>query len=83
MVCFRVRRFIPINPAFSDGHTYLTTPGSALLFPTLCKPTGDVPARAGAGPDRCGDRTAMMPLRTSTRAQNEATASTANADTTA
>ncbi|OBF60912.1 hypothetical protein A5756_03055 [Mycobacterium sp. 852002-53434_SCH5985345] len=54
-----------------DGHTYVTTPGSALLFPSLCAPTGDLPAPA-AGPQRCGERTAMMPLRTRTRAHNRA-----------
>jgi Domain of unknown function (DUF222) len=54
-----------------DGHTYVTTPGSALLFPTLCAPTGDAPLGAVAA-DRCGERTAMMPLRTRTRAQNRA-----------
>ena len=53
-----------------DGHTYVTTPGSALLFPSLCAPTGDVPGRAAV--ERCGERTAMMPLRTKTRAQNRA-----------
>ena len=47
-----------------DGHTYVTTPGSALLFPGLCAPTGDLPPRTTAGAERCGDRTAMMPLRT-------------------
>ena len=25
---------------FADRHTYTTKPGSALLFPTLCLPTG-------------------------------------------
>jgi hypothetical protein len=55
-----------------DGHTYITTPGSALLFPTLCAPTGDLPAVETARTDRCGDKTAMMPLRTTTRAQNRA-----------
>ena len=55
----------------TDGHTYVTTPGSALLFPGLCAPTGDLPAPA-AGPERCGQRSAMMPLRTRTRAQNRA-----------
>ncbi|OBH90965.1 HNH endonuclease signature motif containing protein [Mycobacterium sp. E2733] len=54
-----------------DGHTYVTTPGSALLFPGLCAPTGDLPAPA-AGPERCGQRRAMMPLRTRTRDQNRA-----------
>jgi Domain of unknown function (DUF222) len=56
-----------------DGRTYVTTPGSAMLFPSLCAPTGDVPVpRAGAADDRCGERTAMMPKRHRTRAQNRA-----------
>jgi hypothetical protein len=55
-----------------DGHTYVTTPGSALLFPSLCVPTGDLPAIETATAERCGERTAMMPLRTKTRAQNRA-----------
>lgn len=53
-----------------SGHTYVTTPGSALLFPSLCAPTGDLPAPDPAPADRCGDPTVMMPLRTTTRAQN-------------
>lgn len=56
-----------------DGHTYVTTPGSALLFPTLCAPTGDIlPRTTAADTERCGERTGMMPLRTGTRAQNRA-----------
>ncbi|BBY39031.1 hypothetical protein MMAN_31650 [Mycobacterium mantenii] len=55
-----------------DGHTYVTTPGSALLFPSLCAPTGDPPLPTGLKPDPCAERTAMMPLRTRTRAQNRA-----------
>jgi Domain of unknown function (DUF222) len=57
------------------GHTYVTTPGSALLFPSLCLPTGNVPVPApDANPPlgHCGDRTAMMPKRRRTRAQNRA-----------
>jgi Domain of unknown function (DUF222)/HNH endonuclease len=54
-----------------DGHAYVTTPGSALLFPSLCAPTGDPPT-CDAKTERCGERTAMMPLRTRTRAQNRA-----------
>jgi Domain of unknown function (DUF222) len=54
-------------------HTYVTTPGSALLFPSLCAPTGALappePTRADA---RCADRAAMMPKRRRTRAQNRA-----------
>jgi hypothetical protein len=54
------------------GHTYVTTPGSALLFPGLCAPTGhlDIPEVPVADP--CWDRTAMMPTRSRTRAQNHA-----------
>ena len=54
-----------------DGHTYVTTPGSALLFPGLCAPTGQLPPVELAD-DRCGDKAAMMPLRKTTRAQNRA-----------
>jgi hypothetical protein len=55
------------------GHTYVTTPGSALLFPSLCRGTGVPPApELGLPQDYCGDRTAMMPKRTRTRAQNRA-----------
>jgi hypothetical protein len=54
------------------GHTYVTTPGSALLFPTLCAPTGDAPAPATPGPAYCAERTAMMPKRRRTRAQDRA-----------
>lgn len=54
------------------GETYVTTPGSALLFPTLCVPTGEPPPPAGPRADHCADRTAMMPLRRSTRAENRA-----------
>lgn len=55
-----------------DGHTYVTTPGSALLFPSLCAPTGDIDPPAAPRPQPCGDREAMMPRRTRTRAQNRA-----------
>jgi hypothetical protein len=54
-----------------DQHTYVTTPGSALLFPSLCAPTGDVTTRPAAPrSDNCGERSAMMPRRTRTRAQS-------------
>jgi hypothetical protein len=56
-----------------SGTTYVTTPGSALLFPSLCWPTGDVQApRAGPTTDHGNDRTAMMPRRRHTRAQDRA-----------
>src|SRR5271166_5059245 len=38
-----------------DGHTYVTTPGSALLFPRLCAPTGDPPALPTPANERCGE----------------------------
>ena len=56
------------------GHTYVTTPGSALLFPSLCRSTGGFPAPEADPPlDYCAERTAMMPQRRRTRAQNRAT----------
>ncbi|GFG97698.1 hypothetical protein MTIM_35770 [Mycobacterium timonense] len=56
------------------GHTYVTTPGSALLFPSLCAATGAIPApEADPAPDYCAERTAMMPRRIRTRAHNRAT----------
>jgi hypothetical protein len=53
-----------------SGQTYITTPGSALLFPTLCTPTATldaIPVRL-----RCADRTAKMPTRRNSRAHNRA-----------
>lgn len=64
-----------------SGRTYVTTPGSALLFPSLCQPTGDLePAPItrlddcplGSGSAQIGQRTAMMPKRSRTRAQERA-----------
>jgi hypothetical protein len=57
------------------GHTYVTTPGSALLFPSLCHAVGGMPAAEADPPpadDYCGQRSAMMPRRRRTRAQNRA-----------
>jgi hypothetical protein len=54
------------------GRTYVTTPGSALLFPQLCAPTGDIRVAAASKPDYCAERTAMMPARRRTRAQDRA-----------
>jgi hypothetical protein len=55
------------------GKTYVTTPGSALLFPSLCVPTGDVNApQPSTSVEYCGDRTSMMPRRSRTRRQNRA-----------
>ena len=60
--------------ASPTGHTYVTTPGSALLFPSLCAPTGRLttPAPRPARTDRCTDSTIMMPQRRRTRAENRA-----------
>jgi hypothetical protein len=54
-----------------SGHTYTTHPGSRLLFPSLCLPTGELPTapRAERPP---GDRTIMMPTRRRTREQDRA-----------
>ncbi len=52
-----------------SGQTYLTSPGSAILFPALTAPTGELPKPAPTFNDRCGERTAMMPTRRRTRAQ--------------
>ncbi len=55
------------------GERYVTTPGSALLFPSLCRPTGNLPIpqprRSG-----CADRGVMMPRRARTRAKSRAQA---------
>ncbi len=54
------------------GHTYTTRPGSALLFPTLCLPTGTLWRPEPPATTPTGDRGAMMPKRRHTRAQNQA-----------
>ncbi|MGV0474027.1 HNH endonuclease signature motif containing protein [Mycobacterium kansasii] len=54
------------------GRTHVTTPGSALLFPNLCAPTGELPEHTQLPTDHCGERTAMMPKRRRTRAQERA-----------
>jgi hypothetical protein len=56
-----------------SGQCYVTTPGSALLFPSLCQAVGAIPATEADPPAAHGpDRTAMMPRRTRTRAANRA-----------
>lgn len=52
-----------------SGHTYTTRPGSSLLFPTLCLPTGDLPTPPPGRPPSPG-RTLKMPTRARTRAQD-------------
>ena len=55
------------------GHTYVTTPGSALLFPSLCYAVGGMPSPEADPPsDYCADRAVMMPKRRRTRAQDRA-----------
>lgn len=57
------------------GHTYTTRPGSAELFPTLCRSTGElVSPKPGSIAESTGDRGAMMPKRRHTRAHNRARA---------
>ncbi|MGF2945531.1 HNH endonuclease signature motif containing protein [Mycobacterium sp. Lab-001] len=57
-----------------SGHTYVTTPGSALLFPSLARAVGGCPAPEIDIPaqDYCASRTAMMPRRRRTRSQDRA-----------
>ena len=54
------------------GHTYTTRPGSALLFPTLCRPTGALSLPAPDTSVDSGDRGVMMPKRQRTRVQDRA-----------
>ena len=54
------------------AQTYVTLPGSALLFPTLCTPTGDLAPAGATTADRGKDPRVMMPRRKTTRAQNRA-----------
>jgi hypothetical protein len=57
------------------GQTYVTTPGSALLFPSLCYASGGLPAPEADPPpaaEYCAERAAMMPTRRRTRAQDRA-----------
>ena len=51
------------------GRTYTTRPGSRLLLPALCVPTGELPAAPTAGPPS-KDRCLMMPKRQRTREQD-------------
>jgi hypothetical protein len=55
-----------------DGHTYVTMPGSALLFPNLCVPTGDLPGAQRSQVAQCTNREMKMPTRTRTRRQSRA-----------
>jgi len=55
-----------------DGHSYVTMPGSALLFPSLCVPTGDLPPAQPPKSAQCSNREMKLPTRTRTRKQNRA-----------
>jgi hypothetical protein len=55
-----------------SGHTYVTSPGSALLFLSLCLPTGTLHQHKPRHREPCPDRRTMMPRRNRTRAQNRA-----------
>ncbi len=54
-----------------DDQIFVTTPGSAVLFPSLVAPTSAPPGRPVAT-EPSGDRTLMMPRRKTSRAQNRA-----------
>lgn len=51
------------------GDTHVTTPGSALIFPSLCTAVGGMPNPGLPPSGYCGERTAMMPKRHRTRVQ--------------
>lgn len=54
-----------------SGQTYETKPGGALFFPQLAVPTGEIVPAPSIEPVSAA-RTAMMPLRRRTRAQDKA-----------
>jgi hypothetical protein len=53
-----------------DGHTYTTTPGSRLLFPSLCEPTA--PVTTTTVPTTHHTSGLTMPRRQRTRAEDRA-----------
>ena len=55
------------------GEKYVTHPGSAVIFPSLCAPAAPVTVERRPADERA-DKTAMMPRRTRTRAQQRAAA---------
>ncbi|SOX55532.1 HNH endonuclease [Mycobacterium ahvazicum] len=54
-----------------NGQTYVTRPGSSLLFPALCLPTGELPT-APRSDHPPGGRGVLMPRRHRTREQDRA-----------
>ncbi len=59
------------------GHTYTTHPGSRLLYPILCRPTGTLWTGDPPQPTPNTHRGTMMPRRRNTRAHNRTRAITA------
>ena len=56
------------------GHKYVTRPGSRLLLPALCLPTGELATPPTTSPPPSGDRGVMMPKRRRARVHNTAKA---------
>ena len=54
------------------GDSYVTLPGSAALFPGLCRPTGTLTEPPPRPNDHAAERSAMMPRREHTRAEYRA-----------
>jgi hypothetical protein len=52
-----------------NGQTYTTKPGSAILFPSLCRPTAPITVPETTPAEEPG-RSLAMPRRTHTRTQN-------------
>jgi hypothetical protein len=57
-------------PTILTGHTYTTKSGSALQFPTLCLPTGELSLPDHEPTAALDGRATMMPKRRRTRAQH-------------
>jgi len=55
--------------AAPDGHEFVTTPGSRLVFPELSRPTATITATGGPTPHTSG---LTMPRRRTTRGQGHA-----------
>jgi hypothetical protein len=55
------------------GQSYTTHPGSRILFPTLCIPTGEVPLPTTGSSTDPDERHLMVPKRRRTRAQQRTT----------
>lgn len=53
-----------------SGHAYTTHPGSRVLFPALCQPTGQPPPVTAPAQAATACRTLMMPTRRRTRAED-------------